>query len=62
MGNHKFRVGQKVRLVAPVFEPAGDYEIVRQLPDVHGESYYRIKNADEPHQRVVKETRLRKAN
>ena len=61
MGTHKFRVGQKVQLVAPLFEPGGDYEIVRQLPDAYGEFYYRIKSADEPHERVVKESQLRKS-
>ncbi len=61
MAAHKFRVGQKVQLVAPHFEPAGDYEIVRQLPDANGECHYRIKSADEPHERVVKESQLRKS-
>jgi hypothetical protein len=63
MATHKFRVGQKVELVATLFEryaSPGDYEIVRQLPDAYGEFYYRIKSADEPHERVVKESQLRK--
>lgn len=61
MAAHKFRVGQRVRLVAPLFEPAGDYEIVRQLPDAYGEFHYRIKSADEPYERVAKESQLRRS-
>jgi len=40
MATHKFRVGRKVQLVATLFEryaPTGDYQIVRQLPNAHGE-------------------------
>ena len=64
MATHKFRVGQKVRLVATFFgrfAPGGDYKIVRQLPDAYGEFSYRIKSADEPHERVAKESQLRKS-
>ena len=64
MATHKFRVGQKVQLVATLFEqyaPRGDYEIVRPLPNAYGEFHYRIKSADEPHERVVKESQLRKS-
>jgi hypothetical protein len=64
MATHKFRVGQKVQLIATLFEqyaPKGEYEIVRQLPDAYGEFYYRIKSPDEPHEKVVKESQLRKS-
>jgi len=64
MATHKFRVGQKVQLVATLFEqyaPRGDYEIVRRPPNAYGEFHYRIKSADEPHERVVKESQLRKS-
>jgi hypothetical protein len=43
MATHKFRVGQKVQLVATLLEqyaPTADYQIVRQLPDAYGEFYY----------------------
>jgi hypothetical protein len=63
MATHKYRVGQKVELVVTLFErfaPKGDYQIVRQLPDAHGEFFYRIKNANEPFERVVQESQLRK--
>lgn len=63
MATHKYRVGQKVQLVATLFDrhaPAGDYVIVQQLPESHGEFYYRIKGSHEPHERMVKEAQLRK--
>ena len=47
MAPHKFRVGQKVRLLATIFEqyaPPGDYQIVRQLSNAYGDIYYRIKS------------------
>ena len=63
MATHKFRIGQKVQLVMTPSEryaPAGDYEVIRQLPEIQGEFYYRIKGSHEPHERVVKESQLRK--
>jgi hypothetical protein len=59
MATHKFRVGRKVQLAA--YAPAGDYEIVRQLPESNGEFQYRIKGSHEAHERVVKESQLRKS-
>jgi hypothetical protein len=61
MPTHKFHVGQKVELV-PVhgFLPPGVFEIVALLPQSEGEFQYRIKSLDEPHQRVVKESLLRR--
>ena len=38
----------------------GVFEIVRLLPPSEGEFQYRIKSADEPHERVVKESLLRR--
>jgi hypothetical protein len=64
MATHKFRVGQKVWLVATRFDryiPAGEYEVVRQLPKSDGEFQYRIKGSHEAHERVVKESQLRKS-
>ena len=63
MPTHKYRVGQKVQLIITLFErfaPTGEYQIIRQLPDAHGEFYYRIKSADEPFEQVVKESQLRR--
>lgn len=58
---HKFSVGQLVH-----FTPtgpgaiAGDYEICRIMPepDYQEEPRYRIKSADERHERVVTESLL----
>ncbi len=62
MPEHRFRPGQKVQLarIHP-FQPAADgqYEVVRQLPDINGELQYRIKSLSEPHERVVKESELK---
>lgn len=65
MAAHKFRIGQKVQLVATFFDrhaPAGDYEIVQQLPQSDGEFSYRIKSSNELHQRAVKESQLRRSS
>jgi hypothetical protein len=61
MAKHKFPVGQKVE-IAPQhgFSPRGVFEVVRLLPPRDGEFEYRIKSADEPHERVVKESLLRR--
>ena len=60
---HRFRPGQKVQLHRgyPYNSAAdGDYEIVGRLPNSGGECQYRIKSMREPHERVVKETEVRK--
>jgi len=58
---HRFRSGQTVRLdrVADRIAPAGDYKIVKQLPEDGGELQYRIKSIRELHERVVKEGELK---
>jgi len=61
MSGHKFDIGDKVRFVPAFHQKAGkvtDFEIVRQLPDLQGEFFYRIKSLDEPHERVVGESQL----
>jgi hypothetical protein len=65
MAAHKFRIGQSVELIPVLparYSPSGDYKIVRHLPDEDGEPYYRVKSAQEPHERVVKESLLRRVN
>jgi hypothetical protein len=64
MPEHKFRLGQKVRLNRGYpyrLVSDGAYEIVRRMPDNDGEFSYRIKNAQESHERVVKESEIEKA-
>jgi hypothetical protein len=41
--------------------PGGSYEVIKQLPERGGEFEYRIKSMNEPHQRVVRESQLRKS-
>jgi hypothetical protein len=61
---HQFRSGQTVRLrrrLPNTSASAGEYKIVRQLPDSAGEVQYRIKSAREPHERVANESDLERA-
>ena len=61
MATHKFSVGQKVELIpAYLFSARDVFEVVGLLPQQDGEFQYRIKSIDEPHQRVVKESFLRR--
>ncbi len=59
-----FQSGQTVRLVRNLTLRAaaeGEFKIVRAMPDDGGETQYRIKSAQEPHDRVVKESDLQAA-
>jgi hypothetical protein len=58
----QFRAGQTVRLMRSWLRSAedGEFRVVRPLPDDGGEPQYRIKSAREPHERVVKESDLRR--
>ena len=59
-----FQSGQTVRLVRNLSLRAaadGEFTIVRALPDSGGETQYRVKSAQEPHDRVVKESDLQTA-
>ena len=56
----QLRSGQTVRFSNGLLRrsaASGDYQIVKQLPDVGDERQYVIKSALEPHGRVAKETR-----
>ena len=58
----RYSSGQIVHLVRSSLRTAadGEFKIVRPLPDDGGETQYRIKSAREPHDRVVKESDLRR--
>jgi len=62
MAAHKFKIGQSVRLRSTVQArqaAAGEYRIVRQLPQTDGNMHYRVRSsADEQHEMVVKESEL----
>jgi hypothetical protein len=60
MSNHRFAVGQNVRLRTARFPrtPTGSYEVVRLMPSDDGTFAYRIKNDDEQFVRVAQEYEL----
>ena len=59
---YKFKVGDIVAINPTIsrFVPAGIFELVKQLPG-NGEPEYRIKSANEPHERMARESELTKA-
>jgi hypothetical protein len=63
MPNHKFRIGQSVQLsrIASRNASGGIYVVTKQLPENAGEYEYRIKSINEPHERFVRESELRRA-
>jgi hypothetical protein len=56
----KFKVGDIVTLKPSVNRnvPGGIYEVIKVLPDHNGEREYRIKSANEPHERIARESEL----
>ena len=63
MTAHKFQVGEIVQLSPSVSRNVlgGSYEVIQQLPEGNGEFQYRTKSMNEPHERVVRESELRKS-
>jgi hypothetical protein len=61
MPAHKFQVGEIVHLSPTRNVPGGSYKVIKQLPEINGEFQYRIKSVKEPHERVVRESELRKS-
>jgi hypothetical protein len=58
---HKFKVGQSVSYASGPFGRGGSNRVytITQLLPLEGDDYqYRIKSANEPHERVVKESQL----
>jgi hypothetical protein len=62
MSSHKFKVGDIGAIKATIsrFVPSGVFEVTKQLPG-NSEPEYRIKSANEPHERVALESELTKA-
>ena len=62
MPSHKFKVGDIVTINPAIsrFVPGGVFEVIKQLPG-GDEPEYRIKSANEPHERVARESELSKA-
>jgi hypothetical protein len=60
---HKFELGQTVFL-KPFFArnvPGGEYTVIKRLPERGGQIEYRVKSANEPHERVATEDQLSEA-
>ena len=59
---HKFKVGDIVAINPAIsrFVPNGVFEVTKRLPG-NDEPEYRIKNANERHERVARESELIKA-
>jgi hypothetical protein len=59
---YKFKVGDIVVINPTIsrFVPGGVFEVVKQLPG-NDEPEYRIKSANELHERMVRESELTKA-
>ena len=59
---HSFAVGQSIELVPDRFAaaaPHGTYTVVRLLPNDSSDREYRVKNARDGHERVVRESQIR---
>jgi hypothetical protein len=64
MSQHKFKVGQSVNYTSGPFGrggSSGTYKVTHLLPPEGDDRQYRIKSANEPHERVVKESQLNRA-
>jgi hypothetical protein len=57
VSSHKFKIRDIVTVRPSISRnvPGGVYEVVKQLPG-SGEPDYRIKSANEPHERVARES------
>jgi hypothetical protein len=65
LSEHKFKVGQTVHFTSGPYGRGGAggvYKITQLLPAEGDDSQYRIKSANEPHERVVKESQLNRAS
>ena len=63
MQTHKFRVGQTVFIQASFRQnfPGGAYIVTKKLPETNGDAQYRVRNINEPYERVVHESELSNA-
>ena len=59
MSGHKFKIGQLVNYLGRE-RASGVYQVTQLLPSEGQEFQYRIKNINEPHERVAKERELRR--
>jgi len=61
VSSHRFKVGQTVFYTPGVSGRSGVFTIMQRLPPESSDNQYRIKSADEPFDRVVKESELETA-
>jgi hypothetical protein len=57
VSGHKFKIGQLVNFLSRE-RASGVYQVTQLLPPEGGAFQYRVRNANEPHERVVKEHEL----
>jgi hypothetical protein len=61
LSEHKFKVGQNVLYTSGPYGRASAsavYKVTQLMPSEGDDRQYRIKSADEPHERLVKESQL----
>jgi len=61
LSDHKFKVGQSVLYTSGPYgrgAASSIYTVTQLLPSEGDDRQYRIKSADEPHERVAKESQL----
>jgi hypothetical protein len=58
VSDHKFRVGQTVHFNLGRGGANGVFKVTQLLPSEDDDRRYRIKSADEPHERVARESQL----
>ena len=61
MSGHKYNIGQLVNYLSRD-ATSGVYQVTQLLPPEGEVFQYRIKNVNEPHERVAKENELRGAS
>ena len=61
MSDHKYKIGQLVNYLSRE-RASGVYQVTQLLPPEGEVFQYRIKNVNEPHERVAKEHELRSAS
>ena len=63
MTPHKFAVGERVEFHPGRYEgnvPRGIFAVERLLPSENADNQYRVKNVRDNHERVVRESQLRR--
>jgi hypothetical protein len=61
VNDHKFKVGEAVSYTSGRAGMTNIYTITQLLPPQGDDRQYRIKSANEPHERVAKESELARA-